>query len=99
MADKVKKLFKNLKIWRSFKVRLFVIIFLMGLIPSFIIKEGIMQNYEDRAVEVRQSDVQNQLKIIANHLITYNYLQDTSSEVINAELEQLSNLCVSFEHL
>ena len=92
MADKVKKLFKNLKIWRSFKVRLFVIIFLMGLIPSFIIKEGIMQNYEDRAVEVRQSDVQNQLKIIANHLITYNYLQDTSSEVINAELEQLSNL-------
>ena len=51
-----------------------------------------MQNYEDRAIEVRQSDVQNQLKIIANHLITYNYLQDTSSEVINAELEQLSNL-------
>ena len=41
---------------------------------------------------MRQSDVQNQLKIIANHLITYNYLQDTSSEVINAELEQLSNL-------
>lgn len=92
MAEKIKKLLKNLKIWRSFKVRLFVIIFLMGLIPSFIIKEGIMRNYEDRAIEVRQSDVQNQLKIIANHLITYNYLQDTSSEVINAELEQLSNL-------
>ena len=92
MAEKIKKLLKNIKIWRSFKVRLFVIIFLMGLIPSFIIKEGIMRNYEDRAIEVRQSDVQNQLKIIANHLITYNYLQDTSSEVINAELEQLSNL-------
>ena len=58
-----------------------------------------MQNYEDRAVEVRQSDVQNQLKIIANHLITYNYLQDTSSEVINAELEQLSNLYDDFEQL
>ena len=64
----------------------------MGLVPTLIIKEGILQNYENRAVAVRQSDVQNQLKIIANHLITYNYLQDTSSEVINAELEQLSNL-------
>lgn len=92
MAEKVKGLLKKLKIWRSLKFRLFVIIFLMGLLPAYIIKDGILRNYEDRAVEVRQSDVQNQLKIIANHLITYNYLQDTSSEVINAELEQLSNL-------
>lgn len=92
MAEKIKNFLKRLKIWRSLKVRLFVIIFLMGLIPGLVIKEGIMQSYEDRAVAVRQSDVQNQLKIIANHLIKYNYLQDTSSEVINAELEQLSNL-------
>ncbi len=92
MTEKIKRGFINLKIWRSLKVRLFAIIFLMGLVPAMIIKEGILNNYEDRAVAVRQSDVQNQLKIIANHLITYNYLQDTSSEVINAELEQLSNL-------
>lgn len=92
MTEKIKNVFFNLKIWRSLKVRLFVILFLMGLVPSLILKEGILSNYEDRAVAVRQSDVQNQLKIIANHLITYNYLQDTSSEVINAELEQLSNL-------
>ena len=92
MSEKVKGLLGKLKLWRSLKFRLFVIIFLMGMLPALIIKEGILRNYEDRAVEVRQSDVQNQLKIIANHLITYNYLQDTSSEVINAELEQLSNL-------
>ena len=92
MIGKIKSFFSDLKIWRSLKVRLFIIIFLMGLIPGFIIRAGIMSSYEDRAVAVRQSDVQNQLKIIANHLITYNYMQDTSSEVINAELEQLSNL-------
>lgn len=92
MAEKIKGLLKKLKLWRSLKVRLFVIIFLMGMIPAWFIRTGILQNYEDRAVEVRKSDVQNQLKLIANHLITYNYLQDTSSEVINAELEQLSNL-------
>ncbi len=76
MADKVKGVIKKLKIWRSLKFRLFVILFLMGLVPTLIIKEGILQNYENRAVAVRQSDVQNQLKIIANHLITYNYLQE-----------------------
>lgn len=92
MIQKIKKNFLELKIWRSLKVRLFIIIFLVGLIPGFIIRASIMGSYEDRAVEVRKSDVQNQLKIIANHLITYNYMQDTSSEVINAELEQLSDL-------
>ncbi len=91
MAD-LKATFKNLKIWRSLKVRLFVIIFLMGSIPSIFVRVGILENYESRAVDVRTSDVQTQLRIIANHLITYNYLQDTSSEMIGAELEQLSNL-------
>lgn len=90
--EQLKNTFKKLRIWRSLKVRLFIIIFLMGIIPSFAIRGGILRNYEYRAVDVRKSDVQNQLKIIANHLITYNYLQDNSSEVINAELEQLSNL-------
>ncbi len=92
MAERIVSFLKNLKIGRSLKGRLFVIIFLMGIIPSIIMLVGILENYEDRAVSVRISDTQTQLKIIANHLITYNYLQDTSSEVINAELEQLSNL-------
>lgn len=53
---------------------------------------AILENYEHRAVSVRTSDVQAQLRILANHLIAYRYMQDTSSEVINAELSQLSNL-------
>lgn len=92
MADKIKTILKKFKIWRSFKLRLLIIVFLMGIIPSIIMRVGILENYESRAVDVRISDVQTQLRIITNHLITYNYLQDTSSEVIGAELEQLSNL-------
>lgn len=53
---------------------------------------AILNNYEQRAVSVRTSDVQNQMKIIADHLITYNYLNDPSSKVVDAELEQISNL-------
>ncbi|MDE7427991.1 MAG: two-component sensor histidine kinase, partial [Lachnospiraceae bacterium] len=77
---------------RSLKVRIFLILLLVGLIPCFITRYAILQNYEQRAVNVRTSDITTQLRILANHLITYHYLQDTSSEVINAELEQLSNL-------
>ncbi|WMC92006.1 sensor histidine kinase [Kineothrix sp. MB12-C1] len=92
MEIRVENMLKQFKILKSLKARIFIIVFLIGMIPSMIIRYAILENYEDRAVNLRMSDVQNQLKIIANHLITYNYLHDTSSEVINAELEQLSNL-------
>ena len=92
MAGHIKAFLKKLKIWRSLKARLFIIIFLVGIIPSIFMRVGILENYESRAISLRTSDVQTQLRIIANHLITYSYLQDTSSEVINAELEQISNL-------
>lgn len=73
-------------------MRLFLILFIVGLIPCIFMRYAILENYEHRAVSVRTSDVQAQLRILANHLIAYRYLQDTSSEVINAELNQLSNL-------
>lgn len=92
MDMKIRNLWNQFKILRSLKARIFIIVFLVGIIPSIIMRYGILNSYEDRAVSLRTSDVQRQLNIIANHLITYNYLTDTSSEVISAELEQLSNL-------
>ncbi len=89
---RVKEFLKKGKILRSLRARLFLIILLAGVVPSMCLRFAILENYEDRAVSVRIADVQNQFKILANHLITYGYLHDTSSEVINAELEQLSNL-------
>lgn len=92
MEIKIKNIWNQFKILRSLKARIFIIVFLIGIVPGIILRYAILENYEDRAVSVRISDVQSQLNIIANHLITYNYLADTSSEVISAELEQLSNL-------
>lgn len=87
-----KQLWKKLHILRSLKHRIFIIILLVGIIPTAFLRMAILQNYEQRAVSVRTSDVQNQFKVLANHLIMYHYLSDTSSEVVNAELSQLSDL-------
>ena len=83
---------RNIKILRSLKSRIFLILLIVGLVPCISMRYAILQNYEQRAVNVKISDVSTQLRILANHLITYHYLQDTSSEVINAELDQLSGL-------
>lgn len=83
---------KRLRLYRSFRIRIFVLMLVIGIVPTVIMQKGILQNYEDRAVSVRTSEVSNQLMVIANHLLFYNYLQDTSSEIINVELDQISSL-------
>ena len=83
---------KRLRLYRSFRIRIFILMLVIGILPTVVVQNGILQNYETRAVNVRTTEVSNQLMVIANHLLFYNYLQDTSSELINAELEQISSL-------
>ena len=83
---------KKLRLYRSFRIRIFILMLVIGIVPTVVVQNGILQNYENRAVNVRTTEVSNQLTVIANHLLFYNYLQDTSSEIINAELEQISSL-------
>ena len=77
---------------RSLRMRLFIIIFVVGLVPCVILHYGILNNYETRAVEVRTEEVETHLRALANHLITYDYLTDQSSELIGAELAEFSAL-------
>ncbi len=86
---KMKKILTKLK---SIRFLVFIVILTVGLVSCVAMHYGIMETYEERAVSLRTSDVQNQLKVIGNHLLANNYLEDTSSEVINAELDQLSDL-------
>ena len=77
---------------KSLRMRLFIIFFVVGLVPCVILHYGILNNYETRAVEVRTEEVETHLRALANHLISYNYLSDQSSELIGAELAEFSAL-------
>lgn len=78
--------------FRSLRARIFFMILLVGILPSILMRQGIVRNYEERAVEQRTQTVQAQLKIVADHLINEDYLNTPSSKVISAELDMLSNL-------
>ncbi len=78
--------------FRSLRARIFFMILLVGIIPSVLMRQGIVRNYEERAVEQRTQTVQAQLKIVADHLVNEDYLNSPSSKVISAELDMLSNL-------
>lgn len=86
---------KNGKIvtsFRSLKTRIFCIIIATGIVPCIVLHFGILERYLDNTFATRTTEVQTQVRIIADHLITYNYMLDNSSDVVNAELLQLSNL-------
>ena len=76
----------------SIRTVIYIIMLIAGVVPALILYVGILQNYENKAVEIRANTVQNQLKVLSNHLVTYNYLENTDSDVISAELEMISNL-------
>lgn len=71
---------------------IFVIIMIAGTIPAIFLYTGILQDYEVKAVEIRANTVQNQLLVIANHLVEVNYLENPQDDVVSAELEMISNL-------
>ncbi|MRM91144.1 sensor histidine kinase [Hungatella hathewayi] len=64
----------------------------VSIVPCAAAYRGIIKAYEARAVSLRTADIQNQCTILSNQLNSYNYLADTSSEVINASLTQLTNI-------
>ncbi len=89
---KIKEFYHQYLNLRSLRVRIFLIVLVVGIIPSVAMRYGIMRNYEQRAVELRTETVRNQLKVIADHLISADYFNSNGSDVVNAELEMLSNL-------
>ncbi len=83
---------KKLKFIHSLKFRLFLLIAMIGILPNIILRTGVLMTYENRAVSNRSIDISSQTKILANQVVTYNYMADVSQEIINSQLEQMTNI-------
>lgn len=92
MRERIKKILDRLTFFRSLRVIFFIIIFLVGVVPCVLLQNGILRNYEERAVEVRVEQVKGQLRSLANHLINSNYLVNRESGQVDAELSEFSTL-------
>lgn len=82
----------NSKFLKSLRFCIILLLLVVSIVPCAAAYRGIIKAYEARAVSLRTADIQNQCTILSNQLNSYNYLSDTSSEVINASLTQLTNI-------
>ena len=67
-------------------------VLLAGLVPSVLALFGIVKVYESRAVSLRTAEIQNQCTILTNQISASHYFEDTSQEVVNDSLNQLTNI-------
>lgn len=78
--------------FKSLKFRIFLLLIVFGIAPGFSLRAGILSAYESRAVETRTVDITSQTKLLATQIVANNYLENTSSQNITTQLEQLSTI-------
>ena len=80
------------KIFRNLRFRIILLVMLAGLLPCLAALFGIVTFYESRTVSLQTAEIQNQCTILSNQLNSYQYLENPSSEVINANLTQMATI-------
>lgn len=83
---------KSGKFFKSLRFRILIILIILGIVPSVIVTEMVIANYEDRAIANRVQSMENICDIMCDLLIKENYLNDSSSQTVNSKLELLSNI-------
>ena len=78
---------------KSLKFRLILLCILIGVVPSILLRAGMLGSYEDRAVFIKTSEILSQAKILANQIVSNDYLNNTdAAAVIDVQLDQLSTI-------
>ncbi len=72
--------------------RLLVILLLVGLVPTLLMKQGILNGYGEETVAMRASMIRSQCSRIGSDLMSTDYLDSGESDVVNKELSQLADL-------
>ncbi|MFV0465167.1 MAG: sensor histidine kinase [Lachnospiraceae bacterium] len=81
-----------MKLIKSLRFRLVLILILIGILPSIFIRFGVLKYYEQHAIENRIIAVISQGNLLASQILKSNYIENTESEVISTELIQISNI-------
>lgn len=79
--------------FKSLKCRLIIWALIVAVVPSLIVGNAILSFYEMRALDIRESEVLNQAKILSNQIATSEILEEKkNSDIILAQIGMLTNI-------
>lgn len=76
---------------KSMKVRIFFTIILLAMIPITLLRILTLELYMDYHVDKLTVEITSQSKLLANQIALTGYIDDTSSPVVGAQINQLSS--------
>lgn len=72
---------------------MFLLCILIGIVPGVLLRAGMLGSYENRAVSIRTSEILSQAKILANQIVSNDYLNNPNAAFsIDVQLDQLSTI-------
>ncbi len=78
------------RFFKSFRVRIFVLIFLLGMVPSCICIGVFLQQYTTRAVESDVTDLVTNGQVLCKQIVSSGYLSTQESESVENQIDVLS---------
>jgi signal transduction histidine kinase len=80
------------QIIQSMHFRVLIVLLLIGLVPVFLMKTGILNGFENQTVSMRAAMIRSQCSRLSADIIDAGYLSDGSSDVVDKELNQIAEL-------
>ncbi len=77
---------------KSIRFRILILLVIFGIVPCLFVRVGMINSYENRAVELRTSEITSQAKLIAAQVVANNYLTSTNQPSVTAQIDQMSTL-------
>lgn len=79
--------------FKSLRARIFVIVLLVGMIPIFLMKYVILENYETQSIEQKSALIQSQCQQIVDQVGSSGYIRNVStSQQVDKQLVQLASI-------
>ncbi|MCR5013092.1 MAG: HAMP domain-containing histidine kinase [Lachnospiraceae bacterium] len=91
-STKGKSFLLKYKFLRSFRLRIFLIIMLIGMCSLVIMRRGLLANERNAAIDQRSSSVMSMMRILSNRIGSSFFLEDISDGEISGDLELLAEV-------
>lgn len=91
-STKGKSFLLKYKFLRSFRLRIFLIIMLIGMCSLVIMRRGLLANERNAAIDQRSSSVMSMMRILSNRIGSSFFLEDVSDGEIPGDLELLAEV-------
>jgi len=76
----------------SLRLRLFIIMVLIAVVPTVVVSLLLMYSNLDKQVDAVISDVQGQVLILSNQLVSSDYVNNSNDQTLNAVIEQIGDI-------